>query len=189
MPLRDLTSMLAIGGVLALAGCGDDAEESGEAPAPAPEETATFEPDGFGVSFEYPADFEEREDVELDRMAGAPPTATSAVGLEDTDLLVLARIELGTEVGPENLDEVRARADELFSELAGEDLEGDDLEVAGLPGVEYEIALDEPAEAETRAVALFDGDVQYLLNCQSTPELRERIEDACELALETFEVE
>ena len=104
-------------------------------------------------------------------------------------MIVVQRFDLETEVTEGNLDRVKREADALFSQLAGESAEGEETSVAGLPALEYEIDLEDPADAQTRAVAIFDGDVQYLVNCQSTPDGREEIEAACDLALETVEVE
>jgi hypothetical protein len=33
---------------------------------------------------------------------------------------------------------------------------------------------------------LFDGSTEYLLNCQSTPPKRSKVEDACRKALDTL---
>ena len=41
--------------------------------------------------------------------------------------------------------------------------------------------------AETRLIALFDGDVEYLINCQCTPKRRADIEKACRQVLDTVE--
>ncbi len=61
-------------------------------------------------------------------------------------------------------------------------------EIAGYPSLDYEsIALTTPAEGESRFIVLFEGDQEYLINCQSTPENREEVESACERALETLE--
>lgn len=47
------------------------------------------------------------------------------------------------------------------------------------------MALSVPEEGESRLVALFEGDQEYLLNCQSTPDEREQVDEACEQMLET----
>lgn len=177
---------------LLVGGCGggdggdgqDGASEEGGATA-----NETFEAGGFDLTFEYPEDFQQRDDIEFSRSAGNTAAATAGVGLDETNVIVVQRFDLETEVTEGNLDRVKREADTLFSELAGERARGEETEVAGLPALEYQIELEEPADAETRAVAVFDGDVQYLLNCQSTPEQRQRIEAACDLALDTLQVE
>lgn len=175
-----------------LAGCGGDGEGDGGGESGGGSrvtETATFEDGDFGVTFEYPADFETLDDVTFSRSAGSAADATAAVGLDSDDLLALQRFDLETEVTGDNLRDVRREADTLFSQLSGQQVRGEETRVGGLPALEYDLDLEEPPDAETRAVAIFDGSVQYLLNCQSTPEGRERIRQACRLALDTLSAE
>jgi hypothetical protein len=184
MTLRLAPLTIALIAVVAV-GCGGD-DEGGNGGAVG---TETFESDEIDLTFEYPEDFEQRDDVEFSRSAGSTAAATAAVGLDETNVIAVQRFDLETEVTEDNVARVKREADELFSQLAGEAADGEETEVAGLPALEYDLQLDEPADAETRAVAIFDGDVEYLVNCQSTPEGRQRIEAACERALDTLQVE
>lgn len=179
---------LALVAVL-VAGCGGDdsgdgGDEGGEAVG-----SETFERDGFDLTFEYPSDFDERDDIEFSRSAGSGAAETAGVGIDEANVIAVQRFDLENEVTQENLDRVQREADALFSQLAGQEVEGKEARVAGLPALEYTIELEDPEDAETRAVAIFDGNVEYLLNCQSTPESRGRIDTACDLALETAAVE
>ena len=36
-------------------------------------------------------------------------------------------------------------------------------------------------------MAVFDGDKEYFINCQSVPDGREELDEACERAIETLE--
>lgn len=191
MTLRLVPLTLTLLVVLA-AGCGGDdaSDEGGEGQgggAAAPAET--FEADGIDLTFKYPEDLQERDEIEFSRSAGSAATATAGVGIDETNVIVVQRFDLEAEVTEDNLDRVKREADTLFSQLAGERAQGEETTVAGLPALEYRIDLEDPADARTRALAIFDGDVQYLLNCQSTPEQRQRLEAACEVALGTLEVE
>lgn len=163
------------------AGCGaGDAETSDRG-------TATFDRPEFDVTFDYPASFMELDDVSFNQQAGNAAAATAGVGLDGSNIIAIQRFDQDVAVTDKNLKEVQPQADMLFSQLAGEDLKGKEVEVGGLPALEYEIDLMEPPEGRTRAVAVFDGETQYLVNCQSTPEQREAIEAACDRALETLE--
>lgn len=188
--------VLAVG----LVGCGGGDEESPttgaettESPTTGGEtttatgDTETFDEADFDVTFEYPSEFDPLDDISFNRSAGSSAVATAGVGLDATNLLALQRFDLNIEVTEDNIDEVRPEADMLFSQLAGEEVEGKDVEVGGLPALEYEIMLTEPADARTRATAIFDGSTQYLFNCQSTPAEQEAVEAACDTALETLE--
>ena len=43
-------------------------------------------------------------------------------------------------------------------------------------------------DGESRFTVLFDGDQEYLINCQSTPEHRDEVDEACDEALATLAV-
>ncbi len=185
--------MLVLLALLA-AGCGgDDADEdsaAGGAPAkPGDPLNETFEAEGIDLTFEYPEDLQQRDEIEFSRSAGSAAAATGGVGIDETNLIAIQRFDLGTEVTEGNLNRVKREADTLFSQLAGERADGKRTEIAGLPALEYRIDLEDPADARTRAVAIFDGSVQYLINCQSTPDQAQRIDAACQLALDTLQVE
>ena len=63
---------------------------------------------------------------------------------------------------------------------------GETGEIRGFPSIDYEgLEVREVPGAETRLVALFDGDAEYLINCQSTPKRRRDIDRACAQVLKT----
>lgn len=174
------------------AGCGDGEETTSTAAddtTAAADEPGVFDEADFDITFEYPSGFEPLEDISFNRSAGSSAVATAGVGLDETNLLAVQRFDLNTEVTKDTIDDVRPEADMLFSQLAGEDVKGKDVEVGGLPALQYEITLSDPPDAETKATAIFDGRTQYLLNCQATPEEAAAVEEACDMALDTLETE
>lgn len=184
--VRILLMLLAAAAIVA--GCGDDEESASNDPADtAVEDTETFSEEDFDITFQYPDDFETLEDVQFSQSAGAAAAATTGVGLDGTNLIAVQRFDLETEVTDQNFDEIKQEADRVFSQAAGEQVSGQETDVAGLPALEYEVTVDEAEDLETRAISIFDGNTQYLLNCQSGAEQREAILAACDLALETFE--
>jgi hypothetical protein len=48
------------------------------------------------------------------------------------------------------------------------------------------ISITEPANGESRLAVLFDGKTEYLVNCQSTPEQRDKIEKGCRTVLDSI---
>lgn len=174
------------------AGCGGGDEEEGsssepEAAQPSTETNETFSEEGFDIAFEYPEDFEVLEDVQFSQSAGVPAANTTGVGLDGTNLLAVQRFDLNTKVTDQNFQAVKKEADQVFSQAAGEQVSGEETEVAGLPALQYDVTIDAAEDIQTRAIAIFDGNTEYLLNCQSGAEQREVIEAACDLALETYE--
>jgi hypothetical protein len=81
---------------------------------------------------------------------------------------------------------VKSEVDKVIGELARKQVSGREVEYGGLPGYEYVIDLTKPASGQSRMVVLFDDRVEYLMNCQSTPPVRDVIEDACGRALDTL---
>ena len=44
-----------------------------------------------------------------------------------------------------------------------------------------------PPQGQSRMAVLFDRATEYLINCQSTPTSRDKIEEGCRKALDTLE--
>jgi iron only hydrogenase large subunit-like protein len=188
---RTLPTLLAVAALVAGCGGGDE-EESSSSSEPAEvqagaETNETFSEEGFDITFEYPEDFEDIAGLTFESEAGAEAGATTAVGLDGTNLIAVQRFDLTTEITDQNFDQVKPGIDQLFSQVAGEQVSGQETEVAGLPALEYEVTIDQAEDIQTRAVAIFDSDTEYLLNCQAGAEQRELILAACDLALETYE--
>jgi len=186
---RTLPALLAAAALVAGCGGGDEESSSSEPAAvqAGAETNETFSEEGFDITFEYPEDFEVLQDVQFSRSAGVEAGATTAVGLDGTNLVAIQRFDLNMEVSDQNFATVKSEADQVFSQAAGEQVTGEETEVAGLPALEYELTVDEAEDIQTRAVAVFDGNTEYLLNCQSGADQRELILAACDLALETYE--
>lgn len=171
--------MIGICAALALAACAD--EDDGGA-------NATFEREGFPFTFEYPASFELAEDVTLAQTLGGESDEAVALGSDDDNGIVVERFTLNVEVDESNLDQAKQEFDQLFQQV-DPSAETQPVEIAGLPSLSLDaIALPTPEDGESRITVLFDGDQEYLINCQSTPEGRPEIEAACDLVLETLTV-
>ena len=160
---------------VALAACGED-------------EPNRFDEQGFAITFEYPAGFEETDDVTLSEQRGSQAQKSRALGLDEDNGIIVQRYRLQRSIDSESLDLAKAEFDRLVSGLASEAPEGEKTEVGGLPALRYSgVPVSSPADAESRLIVLFDGRTEYLINCQSTPEKRQEIEEACDLAADTLE--
>lgn len=178
LPLRrPLALALALLLAAVAGGCGGDGKDSGP---------KTFDEKEFGITFQYPGEFDLADKLVFRRSAGLAATASRAVRLDDQNLLGLQRFDLRTVVTEENLDRFLPGANRLFTQLAGKKMTGKKVEFGGLPGFQYELLLHDIRNGRTRATLLFDGKVEYLLNCQSTPPKRPEITRACDQALRTL---
>ncbi len=168
--------------VLLMVGCGGgDDDEAAEA------DTTTFDDDRFGITFEYPADFRLGDVTEVDRSAGGESTADQGVGIDDDNAIFISRYELAAPVTEDNLDDVQVELDGVVTELVDTEVTGERTTVGGFFAFQYvDVPVEPPAEGESDLTFVFDGDIQYQINCQSTPNHRSRMDDACQQALATL---
>jgi hypothetical protein len=168
--------------VIALAGCGSSDSD---------EDTERFEADGIDITFEYPSEMNEADKVQIASGAGSSAKATAGVGYgekDSKDLILVQRYDLNQTVDDDNLDVAKRELDSLVKQISPSAEPGETGETSGFPSIEYEdVEVKSVEGAESRLVALFDGDVEYLVNCQSTPDRRADIDKACKQALETVE--
>jgi hypothetical protein len=160
-----------------LSGCGDDGDS----------DTATFERDGFPFTFEYPDTFVERSDEpEFGQELGAAADDAVAITIDEANGLILQRFTLNIEIDETNLDLATQELDTLLQQV-DPDAEGEPGEIAGFTSLTYEqVDLGAPEGGESSYIVLFEGDQEYLINCQSTPEYRDEVREACDQAIETL---
>ena len=82
---------------------------------------------------------------------------------------------------------VKVELDRVLSRLAGTEVSGRRIDVGGPIAFRYEVdQLQEPEDGRSTIVAVFDGDKEYFINCQSVPDGREELDEACDRAIETL---
>jgi hypothetical protein len=169
-----LSALALVACVVALgAGCGSD-------------DPKTFDEDGFAITFEYPGDFERTTDVSVARGEGEAEKSVALAMSEDNAIFV-QRYGLDRSVTTGNADVVKAELDEVLSRLAGTEVSGRRIDVGGPLAFRYEVErLQEPEDGRSTIVAVFEGDTEYFINCQSVPDGREELDEACERAIETL---
>jgi hypothetical protein len=164
-------------GVIALAvgttGCGGGGDKS-------------FDADGIGVTFKYPPDFKPIKNISFAQSAGANAVARAGVSVDTANAIIVSRYDLKVAITKDNLAKFKGEVDNVISQLAGKRVSGREVEYGGLPGYEYAVSLTKPANGLSRLVVLFDRATEYLLNCQSTPPKRNKVEDACRKTLDTL---
>jgi hypothetical protein len=160
-----------------IVGCGGDDDDS---------ELATFDRDSFPFTFEYPDGFEFTEDVRLSQTLGGGADESVGIAMNEDNGLFIQRYTLNVEVNQANLGVVKQEADGLFQQV-DPDAQGAEGEIAGFPSLTYDaVTVTTPENGESRLIVLFEGDQEYLINCQSTPDGRDEIEQACDLAVDTL---
>ena len=162
---------------LVLAGCGSSDDE-----------IKTFDEDGFGITFEYPADLQSTGDVNIAQSAGRADESVALASSEDNAIFV-QRYTLKRSVDAGDARAVKQELDQVLSELARMPLEGKRVDVGGPLSFRYEIdRLETPEDGRSTIVVTFDRDTEYFVNCQSVPDGRSELEDACDQAIETLQL-
>ena len=164
----------------ALVGCGSDGDG-----------TARFDESGFDITFEYPDEMNEADNVTIASGAGSSAKATAGIGYGEKntrDVIIVQRYDLRVPIEADNLERAKAELDPVVAQISPGAPKGDTGEIRGFPSIDYRnLDVRQIDGAETRLIALFDGDVEYLLNCQSTPKRKADIAKACQQALDTVE--
>jgi hypothetical protein len=170
--------MSLIAMAIALAGCGSDGGGS-----------ARFDEDGFDVTFEYPEEMNEADNVSIASDAGNSAKATAGIGYGEKntrDVIIVQRYDLNVPIDENNLERAKAELDPLVAQISPGAPKGETGEIRGFPSIDYRsLDVRQIEGARSRLIALFDGDVEYLVNCQSTPKRRADIGKACRQALDT----
>ena len=174
--MRVVALLLALAlATLALGACGGEGD-------------GRFEADGFTFTFQYPEGFEESDDVAIQQQQGAQAEESLAVGLDDDNGLVVQRYELERSVDEDTLELAKAEFDRLVAGLAPGAAPGETTDVAGFPALRYsDVPVRSIERGQSRLIVLFDGRTEYLINCQSTPDKRSEINEACDMAIDTLE--
>ena len=147
----------------------------------------TFSADGIGVTFKHPSNFKPITDIAFGQSAGADSAARGGVAIDRDNAIIVSRYDLKVAITQKNLAQYKKEVDGVIAKLAEEPVSGREVEYGGLPGYEYEISLARPKDGVSRMAVLFDEATEYLINCQSTPPARDKVEDACRKALDTLD--
>jgi hypothetical protein len=182
----------AVGLVLLASACGGGGGGGGR-----------YEETGLNITFSIPDGFAVAHNLATAKSAGSKPVDQAGVGptidcpegahqqtcTDPNNLIVVQRFNLnpGASITAKNIGSVKAELDGVIGNLAGKTVSGHEAEYGGLPGYEYVVDLTDPVQGRSRIAVLFDGGVEYLVNCQSTPDSVDRIEKACRTVLDSIE--
>lgn len=145
---------------------------------------ATFDDAAYPFTFTYPGGWNESDDVTLDKQLGGSGLDRRAVMLDSSNGIILERFELNTEIDESNLHLAQRELDGLITQL-DPNASGEAGETGGYPSVTYD-SVPVADGTESKLVALFDGDQEYMINCQSTEDHRDDVAAGCQQALDTL---
>jgi hypothetical protein len=158
------------------------------------EETAVNTYSENSVTFDYPEEWQEFSADAAASSMGSNELWDTTVGPDDTNLVNITAYQLNIEVTDENIADIEQELDGVIQQVvdqAGGAIASGPTQstLAGFPAYEYEwtdVQVDGEAK-DSRAIFLFDGDVEYFLNCQYSAETEEDVLAGCQLILDTFE--
>ncbi len=149
---------------------------------------------GHGVSFDYPAGWQEGSKVQT-RAAGSGDTLWgTAVAADEVNLVLVRAYRLPVSVTAENLDAVtagvQAVVQRLLEQPAGTvQAVPEKLSMGGLPGLRFRgTATVDGAPVASTMVFAFDHTTEYFLNCQSTRARAAEIQRGCDQIVRSFKV-
>ncbi len=152
---------------------------------------------GHGVSFEYPAGWQEASKVQQVATAGGGDElwgTAVGVGTDEMNTVIVSAYRLSTPVTAENLADAKPEAAalvrQLLEQLGGAVQSGpEELTVGGLSGLRFRgTATVDATPMESTLVFAFDGTTEYFLNCQHTKAHAVEVERGCDQIVRTFTV-
>ena len=177
MPQLGLAALAGVVVALSLGACGGDDEGGDE---------KTFDEPGFDITFKYPDSLKAVDRLNFQQSAGSTAKDTKGLALNDDNLIAVQKFSLNVAVNDRNIDRVKSQVDSLVTQVAGKPVRGERVERAGIPGFQYVFDITRPNRGRSRLNLLFRDRTEYSINCQSTPDKREELEEACGTALETL---
>jgi uncharacterized RDD family membrane protein YckC len=149
---------------------------------------------GHGVSFDYPAGWQEIDVRSLASEGNAEKLWNAAVGVGAVDLVTVDAYRLNVSVTTENLDAAEAAFEplvrRLYQQLGGAVQTGpEEVTVGGKPGFRFGGTANlQGVAAQKTDIFVFDGTTEYQLVCQHTRENSAEIEQGCDQVLRTFTI-
>jgi hypothetical protein len=182
---RGLAALLvASGGALLAASCGESGPK-------------TYEVEE--VSFEYPGGWREGD---VDDALASNQEWVGLVGIapddDDDDVenyIYVSKYRLNIEIDEDliadELDSLDGEIRGILESDGGEITDGPDVDdIKGFPALRYEGTTEERRnEFGHLWIFIFDGRDEYFFNCQWDEDHEDEVEDACEVALDTFELD
>ena len=139
----------------------------------------------FPFTYTQPEGFVDQDSLDVDTQVGSEAIYSSAIALETQDIIAFQTYELVRTVSESNLDEAKNELDQLIGQLDRKAV-GQTGSTAGLPSVTYEdVGITTVPDGVSRLTVIFDGDREYLINCQASTK-PEEIDVGCDEVLSSL---
>lgn len=193
MRIRTLVTAAALALIVAGTACGGSGDEPADTSSEAAETAATY--DDNGVTFEYPAGWDEFPAEAAATTTGSNELWSATVGPDKTNLVNVTAYRLNIEVTEENLESIELELSQVIQDVveqAGGRITSGPTpdEVAGFPAYTFtweDVEVDgEPKDSS--AYFLFNDDIEYFFNCQFSEESQDEVQAGCEQILDSFAV-
>ncbi|HTK66683.1 MAG TPA: hypothetical protein VL595_30190 [Pseudonocardia sp.] len=141
--------------------------------------TTRFEPDGFGITFDYPSALSEkalRPDGSSGNDPGKPDDVVRELTLTDDDFIAVRRDPMDPTLLASPPAALEPEVNQLAKVLDPGVGPGRSVTVGGMPGFEYR---DDGSGAQQRFLFFVGPDVLYLVHCKATAAHATEIADAC----------
>jgi hypothetical protein len=172
---RPAIPLIALVASAALAACGE-ADPDG-----------VFDRAGYPFEFSYPEPLAETEDVTVAQQLGNAAEETVAIGIDENNAILVQRFELEIPIDEHNLGLAKLELERLLTGV-DPDVRLGETSVAGFPALTADdVTVRTIPGGVSDLTVLFDGNQEYLLNCQSSDEHRAEIERACEQMVDSLE--
>lgn len=172
-----LAAALVTSATLAIAGCGESEKN--------------FATPTYPFTFDYPSGWKLTRNAAFTYGSGSGERSLSIALKEPYDQVTITQYKLRKTLPPgvngnqREVDRIVAR---LTRQANGTASDAQVVKFGGIPGFQYVVEYTSPEGKELRNTLtfLFKGDDEFQINCQSTPENREDLEQGCEQVLGTL---
>lgn len=151
----------------------------------------SFYQPGYHITFEYPSELELISDVPETDHVPRPDCATESpptmLLLEGYDTLVTFWCKTRDSAASDHIELFKKKLDRSLNSAYPGLPGGVRIEAGGLPGLAYSVPMAPLPGAQMRYIALFDKDIEYVIECQSTPQHRDEMDRACQRVLDTIQ--
>ncbi len=175
---RFIAILLAAAFALAAAGCGGSGDQS-------------FSADGYPFTFNFPSAWTLTRGAGTDDSGGAALRTVTVALKQPYDQVSISQYKLKKKL-PSGANGYQPEVDRvvkrLTREAGGEAGDAKQVKYGDLPGYQYVVSYSSGGQKlQNQLTFLFQGENEFLIGCQSSPDKRDELSDGCKQILESLE--